>query len=367
MFTSTLTRRQTLKLAGVAALGAAGVLRHTPASASTAGRYELIDIAQTDPDAMNPAWVGCNAMNRDGVVAGNMWVSAEKRSPWVYADGRLRRIKTGEFGGLVAAINDQGVLAGRDLLGWHDAMTPWGQPVLWVEGEKQVLPYPDTLPAKATEGRVNAINNDGVAVGAVQVEGGAPYPVVWRDGTATVLPSLFERGAGTANSINDAGVIVGTVTDDRGNTLGGMWRNDEVAPLWSIPGAEDQIRVNAIDTGGIIAGAGWSGGRWDAMVWREGSSQLPDVLPDVLETQAEAVALASNGEGLFGGSAMDALRDQTAVIWRDGTGLDLNTLVENLGEVRLLVVRAIAADGRIAASARYPDGTIHAVLLQPLP
>src|SRR5690606_5904339 len=100
-----------------------------------------------------------------GVVTGNMWISEEKRSPWVFTDGRLRRIKTGRYGGLVAAINDHGLLAGRDLLGWHDAFTPWGQPVLWVDGEKQVLPYPDTLPAKAVEGRVNAINNDGVAVG----------------------------------------------------------------------------------------------------------------------------------------------------------------------------------------------------------
>src|SRR5688500_9985196 len=102
MFTSTLTRRQSIKLAGIAALGAAGVLRSAPASAAVTGSYELIDIGETDPDATNPAWVGANAMNAAGMVAGNLWVSAEKRSPWTYVDGRLRRIKTGTFGGLVA-------------------------------------------------------------------------------------------------------------------------------------------------------------------------------------------------------------------------------------------------------------------------
>ena len=366
MFNTMLTRRRTLKIAATAALGASGLVRYLPVGAASTNRFELIDITQTDPDATNPAWVGANAMNAAGTVVGNKWISDEKRSPWIFANGRLHRIKTGKFGGLAAAINDQDVVAGRDLLGWHDAMTPWGQPALWVDGEKQVLPYPDTLPGPATEGRADSINNHGVVAGTVRTEQGAPYPVVWRDGEPALLPSLFEIGTGSATAINDDGVIVGTVNDEQGDVFGVMWRNDEVAPLWSIPGAEDQVRVNTIDTGGIIAGSAWSGDRWDAMVWREGSSQLPDVLPDVLKTQTEAVALASNGKGLFGGSAMDALRDQTAAIWRDGAGIDLNTLVENLGEVRLLVVRAITANGAIAASARYPDGSIHAVLLQPI-
>ena len=167
-----------MQLNAGAALAASGVLSRNPASAALAGSYEMIDIGETDPNPASPIWGGVNGMNQAGVVAGNMWVSEEKRSPWTYIDGTLSRIKTGEYGGMLSAINDEGVLCGRELLGWHSADNPWGRPVLWVDGEKQILPYPDALPAES--GRAWSLNNAGVTAGAVQVSGGASYPVVWK-------------------------------------------------------------------------------------------------------------------------------------------------------------------------------------------
>jgi uncharacterized membrane protein len=365
MLYSSLNRRHVLKLAGAAALAGAGLGRRMPVRAADLGMYEVVDIGQTDPDASSSTWVGVNDMNSHGVVAGNMWISEEKRSPWVLSNGKMRRIKTGTYGGLLAAINDNGMVVGRDILGWSAPGKAWGLPVRWVDGDKQELPLLESLAEDVDRGRAVAINNDGVTVGVLENERGASYPVVWRDGEPTLLPSYFESGQGAAAAINNAGQIVGTLDDGKGGELGVIWTGEALAPLWGIPGADGPVRLRSIDDNGIITGSGWSGYRWEALVWFEGPSQVPVILPEVVPAQSEAVVISGNGAGVFGGGVMTADGEQHAALWADGVAIDLNAQVTNLNGMQLLIVRSIGADGTIAVSARCPDGAIHAVMLNP--
>lgn len=358
------TRRQALKLAGAAGLGIALATRVRPVRAALAGSYEMVDLAETDPNAASPIWVGINDMNAAGVIAGNIWVSAEKRSPWTATGGKLSRVKTGEYGGMLTAINDDGVLAGRELLGWHAPESPWGRPVLWIDGEKEILRYPDTLPSAGESGRAYDVNNGGVAVGAVQIAGGASYPVTWRDGEPVVLPSIFEIGLGTATLINDDGVAFGVIDDGAGGAMGAVWDGDAVSPLFGLSGVDGPVQPQGLGIDGMPLGMGWSGASWDAMAW-PGIFDEPRVLPELVAGQLQAVAISSDAGGLIAGAVVVAEGDQRAVIWDGGEAIEIAALVENLDGARLLVIRAFGPDGVLAANARYPDNTIHAVRLKP--
>jgi hypothetical protein len=358
------SRRAALKLAGATGLGITLATRVRPAQAALAGSYELVDLAETDPNPASPIWVGINDMNASGVIAGNIWVSDEKRSPWTAAGGKLSRIKTGEYGGMLTAINDAGVLAGRELLGWHSAEHPWGRPVLWIEGEKEMLPYPDTLPSAGESGRAYDVNNDNTAVGAVQIAGGASYPVIWRNGEPVVLPSIFELGQGTAMLINDDGVAFGVIDDGAGGAMGAVWDGDTVSPLFGLSGVDGPVQPQGLGADGLPLGMGWSGASWDAMAW-PGLFDEPQVLPQLVPGQLQAVAVSSDAGSLIGGAVVVAEGDQRGVVWDGDQAIDAGTLVENLDGVQLLVIRAFGPDGVLAANARYPDNTIHAVLLQP--
>lgn len=358
------TRRQALKFTGAAGLAMTLATRIRPARAALAGSYKLIDLAETDPNASSPIWVGINDMNASGVIAGNIWVSDEKRSPWTATDGKISRVKTGEYGGMLTAINDDGVLAGRELLGWHSPEMPWGRPVLWVEGEKEILPYPDTLPSAGESGRAYDVNNSGVAAGAVQIAGGGSYPVIWRDGEPVVLTSIFELGQGTALFINDDGVAFGTVDDGAGGAMGAVWDGDAVSPLFGVSGVDGPVQPQGLGIDGMPLGMGWSGASWDAMAW-PGLFDEPQVLPQLVAGQLQATAIGSDADGRMCGAVVVAEGDQRGVVWDGGEAIDVATLVENLDGAQLLVIRAFGPDGVLAANARYPDNTIHAVLLQP--
>jgi len=111
-------------------------------------------------------------------------------------------------------------------------------------------------------------------------------------------------------------------------------------------------------------GLGWSGAAWDAMAWT-GLLDEPQVLPQLVPGQLQAMAVASDASGVIGGTVVVAEGDQRAVVWDNGQAIELGSLVANLDGAQLLVVRAFADDGRIAGSARFADNTIHAVLLEP--
>ncbi len=69
---------------------------------------------------------------------------------------------------------------------------------------------------------------------------GKHYGLLWKDGTASVLPALGDNRT-LAYAINNKGQIVGTSYDPSGNTHAVLWENGEIIPGW--PGYSQRFQL----------------------------------------------------------------------------------------------------------------------------
>jgi uncharacterized membrane protein len=336
------------------------------ASAALADRYELIDIGITSPS--QDINLGFNDMNDSGVVVGNMYIDAEKNSPWIFQDGTMTRIKTGKYGARVSCINNNGVMGGREILGWHNETQAFGRPVLWIDGEKEVMPYPDGLPGPAEEGRVFDLNTDGVAVGNVSISGGTTFPVMWREGVPEVLEMPSGESRGTAQHINESGMIVGDVTGEGDFAGGAIWSQFGLQMLTF----QDPQGIQNIQTFGfygldnsdrILGGLYLDNGSSIASYYDIASSTVQFVASEFNVGEADYVS-CSGGANFFGGVTVVGDRSQ-AVVWNNGERIELKSLVKNTRGLRIAYLGRISPDGLMAGNAIDGDGALHAVQLIP--
>lgn len=368
MFQSNLSRRRLIALAGAGALSAmvGGVPRIRMASAALADRYELIDVGITSP--LQEYNLGFNDMNDSGVIVGNMYIDAEKNSPWIFRDGKMTRVKTGKYGARVSCLNNNGVMGGRELLGWHNESQPFGRPVLWIDGEKEVLPYPDGLPSPAEEGRVFDLNADGIAVGNVSIAGGSTFPVVWRDGNPELLEMPSGESRGTAQHINESGTIVGDVTgegDLRGGAIWGMF-GLQMLTFQDPPGIPNvqTFGFYGLDNDDrILGGLSLDNGSSIASYYDIATSTVQFV-GAAFDTGEIAYVSCSGGANLFGGITVVGERSQ-AVVWNDGERIELKSLIRNTRGLRIAYLGKISPDGVMAGNAVDGDGALHAVQIVP--
>jgi uncharacterized membrane protein len=368
MIDTGMTRRRMLALTGAGAFSAAlgPHLRVPRASAALADAYELIDIGITSP--LQEYNLGFNDMNDNGVVVGNMYIDAEKNSPWIFQDGQMTRIRTGQYGARVSCINNNGVMGGRELLGWHNESQPFGRPVLWIDGEKEVLPYPEGLPGPAEEGRVFDLNSDGVAVGNVSIAGGTTFPVVWRNGVPQVLEMPSGESRGVANHINETGTIVGDVSGDDDFTGGAIWGPFGLQML----SFENPPGIDGIQTFGyygldnsdrILGGLYLENGSSIASYYDIASATIGFVGTEFNIGEADYVS-CSGGANLFGGVTVVDDRSQ-AIVWNDGERIELKSLIRNTRGLRIAYLGKISPDGVMAGNAIDGDGALHAVQIVP--
>ncbi|MCC6705383.1 MAG: hypothetical protein IT334_10935 [Thermomicrobiales bacterium] len=332
------------------------------ASAALADQYELIDLGVTGPEAR--ANLGLNDMNASGVLVGNMYIDAEKDSPWVFRDGTMSRIKTGEYGARVSCINGAGVMGGRDLRGWHTEEQPWGFPVLWIDGEKEVLPFPDGLPSPGEEGRVFDINDEGVAVGDVSIAGGTTVPVIWRDGRAEILPGYEPGGRGGARFINNNGMVVGDLTVE-GRGGGVVWTEFGIESF-TIDGIEGATMFGflGLDEFDRILGTVNFGDANGTAAHSNGNGGVPTLFAPGVEGETFAGVYCSLGANLFGGYSSTGDKAQ-AYVWDNGVPIEVRSLVKNTRGLRLTTLNRFSDDGWMAGNAIDKDGARHPFLLMP--
>jgi probable HAF family extracellular repeat protein len=191
-------------------------------------------------------------VNAHGVIVG------ERQSPGSGQEAFARRpdgtvdvlphLPHGEFDtvqGSARAINDAGVIVGRDLV--H----PHLRAVVWAAGTHEVTALAD--PEGNTYGRVQAsaedVNEDGTVVGW---SGSRPSALLWRAGTYELVQVTPNGSGGAAYGINDRGQVVG-----RDDTTGRAFRWD--------PGTERRVNLGGLGAGSAAVAineggqpAGWA-------------------------------------------------------------------------------------------------------------
>lgn len=221
-----------------------------------------------------------------------------------------------------APINDAGQVAGViEAEGYL--------PFLWQAGVVTRLPLlPDTFGGVA--GQVNGINASGAVVGLNGVYRGAGYMagVRWEGGIVTELNLPW---GGDPTAINDYGHIAISryyYYTGRSAVLTGVATN-----VVEVPGMHENYGfAQALDlnNAGQVCGSFTVDMRealgYHAFLWQGGvGTPLPEFLPVGVSSQSRAVALNNLGHAV--GQAFNE-SGNPAVLWRDGTIINLSTLPE---------------------------------------
>jgi probable HAF family extracellular repeat protein len=193
-------------------------------------------------------------------------------------------------------------------------------------------------------------------------------PFRWFRGRSSRVP-VDPALAANALDINNLGQVIGN-SFLRGDPYDGPYggyvagRKGPVHYLESLPGSERLSAVAINDRGQII---GTAGDR--AVLWEDGTALDLGTLPGASST----IAAAINVFGTVVGAVIYAPGDSTAMIWRDGKMRDLNELIADdpdASSVYLMGASDINNRGWIAAwgkdASRPPDDQIHSWLLIPV-
>jgi hypothetical protein len=364
MYQSSMSRRRLITLAGASALGLSlgNQVRIQTAHAALADSYELIDLGVTGV-APRPE-LGLFFMNDQGVAVGTTFVDIEKDSPWYWRDGELTRIKTGKFGARITSVNRDGLMGGREIIRWESETVAIGRPVLWIDGEKEVLPYPDGVPGTISGGAIVGISDAGTAFGYVMTEDSLYYPVSWTDGNASLLETIYPEGQGWVNVVNSFGGAFGQSVGST-ESIGTLWDAGSLLPVQyeTIEGMTDWTIIGLDDAGRLLGHVSMNGVQ--SAAWSDMAFAQPQLLPAVNGQQEASLVGCSDGAGLLGGSITVGGKEH-GVIWNDGEGIELKSLVKSTKGLRLLAAESITSSGVIAGDAVDGDGNRHPVILMPI-
>jgi len=231
-------------------------------------------------------------------------------------------------------------------------------------------------PAPQGTGEPVAINDQGWVVGTDFVGAGSYQPAVWKNGSATDLsipsggdPAVLSLlgsvpfAFSSATGVNNSGQIVGTAyTAGAMYSAGCLWQNGSVTVLGLLPG-DYQGQALAINNLGIIVG---NSGNWHPVTWYNGViTQLP-----ALNSGSAGIAQTTsiNDVGMIGGWSDDtavAAQPQYAVIWHDGSIVNLNTLLPSNSGWDLTSVKSLNDNGQLLVQGYYNGVVSNAVMTIP--
>ena len=194
-------------------------------------------------------------------------------------------------------------------------------------------------------------------------------PFRWFGGRSARVP-IDPALSASARDINNFGQVIGDSSpgpyDPYDGPYGGYvaGRKGSVHFLESLPGSERMSPVAINDRGQVI---GTAGDR--AVLWEDGTALDLGTLPGAISTQPVAI----NVFGTVVGVVTYAAGDSTATIWRDGEMRDLNEMIaatdSNASSVHLVSTSDINNLGWIAArgkdASRPPDEQYRTYLLIP--
>jgi probable HAF family extracellular repeat protein len=309
--------------------------------ASAAVQYTVVDLGVLPGSDISEAY----GINNRGEVVGRTNYSA-----FLWRNGLLTNLGPGAAYG----INDAGQVVGETSGITHG--------FLWENGNKTLLDEPSGY--RDTYGSARSINNRGVIAGQITTWFPSPRQdraYVWDHGASIDVGILSGARHSFGRDINDLGQVVGFgYPASSTGPQGFLWQNSTM--LW-LP----LYMAYAINEDGVIAGV--AGG--NAALWHDGATRNL-TLP---ARRVHSVAYDINDLGMAVGEANNNPGEGYALLWIDGTGYDLNTLIP--ADSRWLLRSATAINdagqivgyGRPGATPSNPIGigSDHAFLLTPVP
>jgi hypothetical protein len=277
-----------------------------------------------------------------------------------------------------SAFSAVGIAADGAVLGGIGNDHEHQRPVMWIDGQSHFL----DMPEGAISAMLHGSNAAGDMVGDVRFGPGSgntsslskSTSVVWRrDGTFELLsvPSgdIYLPGFVTPYAISDNGLVIGTAGVDPD---GDGWLDDYHLVQWSTNGFEDRgvlefaIDPRRINASNQIIGTGISEDEESiSRGYLIGADNVRVPLPTLGELSSTGVEDINDSGWMVGSDWLNG--ESTAVLWRDGSVIDLNTLIDPAAGLTLIDARAINNRGQIGALALNADGVEQIVLLTPVP
>jgi probable HAF family extracellular repeat protein len=185
-------------------------------------------------------------------------------------------------------------------------------------------------------------------------------PYVWQDGRMRDLGTLGGT-LGFPNWMNARGEVVG-VSDLAGDQTNHpfLWNGTRMLDLGTLGGSNGNANwVN--DAGDAVGSADLLGGTHDGFLWRNGV--MHDLPPVDAAPCSNAFSVNARDEAV--GNATDCHGNELdAVLWRNGSAVDLNTLVAP-SPLHLDSAEYINDQGAIVGHGTLPDGDRRVFLLVP--
>jgi probable HAF family extracellular repeat protein len=178
-------------------------------------------------------------------------------------------------------------------------------------------------------------------------------PAVWQNGKVNALPLYSSDSDGLANGNNDLGQIVGSTGDCVTNPAAHavLWNNGQVTNLGNLGGAKNHQAVVINNLGQITGGSDLPGDLVQhAFLWQKG------VMKDLGTLPGDSISFGNsiNDLGQVVGYSCDATFNCRAVLWQNGSIIDLNTLIPSDSTLVLNYAATIDDFGIIAGYAVDP-------------
>ncbi len=249
-----------------------------------------------------------NAINAGGTVIGSSFGSRQGLLYW--NNGQRTFVPDGSF--RPTSINNLGQVAGT-------AFTPGGFSAFVRDTDGTVTLIPG---APGVDTSAAGINDLGAVVVNTSNGNGSSGAFVWEGGATTAIVGPGGN-APIATAINNAGVVVGRAGNGTGQTQAFRWEVGNFTSLGSL-GNSDSEAYGINEAGDIVGSTTTFEGFWSAYVWRNGTmTALPGL-------GLSGAAYGINADGWVVGSGMDDPFVTKAMLWVDGAGYDLATLVPEL-------------------------------------
>jgi probable HAF family extracellular repeat protein len=324
----------------------------TPTITRTGTTYTVVDLGLLAPVADDVTV----SLNRDGAVS--YWTKTNGTvHATLWRSGQPKNIDdvSGYPNSIAHAINRHG-----DMAGWMNTSGNLVDSLSTTRGFIQHRGHIRIVPTLGgRDGRVNALNDKGAAVGAANLADGARHAFVISGSSIADLGTLPSGKSSSAFAINNAGAIVGEADIDGKSYHAVLWKDRKIVDLGTLDhGVVSTAR--AINDHGQIAGFSDTSDGVHAFLYSDGAMRDLGTLGN---DPSEASGINNRGE-VVGASNISGTK-RHAFLWRDGGMTDLNAYLPEGSDWVLLKAFNINDRGQIACSGRRKGESIHLLLLTP--